>query len=90
MLKVEGLEARVVDGPAILKGIDLEVLPGQIHAVMGPNGSGKSTLSRVLAGHPDYEVTAGSLRFEVDGQWRDLLTMEPHEPRRSRYAPPFA
>ena len=83
MLRVEGLEARVVDGPVILKGVDLEVRPGEIHAVMGPNGSGKSTLSRVLAGHPDYEVTAGRAGLTVDGEELDLLAMEPHERARA-------
>jgi Fe-S cluster assembly ATP-binding protein len=79
MLSIRKLTAKVVEGPDILKGIDLDVNAGEIHAVMGPNGSGKSTLSRVLAGHPDYEVTGGTINFEVNGQSRNLLEMEAHE-----------
>ena len=74
MLKIENLHA-VVDGKPILKGISLELNPGEIHAIMGPNGSGKSTLSYVLAGRPGYEVTQGSVT--LDGE--DLLELEPHE-----------
>jgi len=79
ILKIEGLCVRVVEGPPILKGVDLEVNEGQIHAVMGPNGSGKSTLARVLAGHPDYEVTSGTILYHHEGAWQDLTEMEPHE-----------
>ena len=74
MSKIEGLTAEVED-KAILKGIDLEVPQGEIHAIMGPNGSGKSTLSYVLAGREGYEITGGSVTFH--GQ--DLLAMEPEE-----------
>jgi Fe-S cluster assembly ATP-binding protein len=74
MLTIENLHA-TVDGKAILKGITLELKPGEIHAIMGPNGSGKSTLSYVLAGRPGYEVTEGSVT--LDGE--DLLELEPHE-----------
>jgi Fe-S cluster assembly ATP-binding protein len=74
MLKIEGLTAEV-EGKPILRGIDLEIAPGEVHAVMGPNGSGKSTLSYVLAGREGYEVTGGSVTY--DG--RDLLAMEPEE-----------
>ncbi|MDI3306223.1 MAG: Fe-S cluster assembly ATPase SufC [Acetobacteraceae bacterium] len=74
MLKIEGLTAEV-DGKPILKGIDLEVPTGELHAIMGPNGSGKSTLSYVLAGREGYEVTGGSVTFNG----RDLLAMEPEE-----------
>jgi Fe-S cluster assembly ATP-binding protein len=74
MLKIEGLTAEV-DGRPILKGIDLEVPTGEVHAVMGPNGSGKSTLSYVLAGREGYEVMGGSASW--DGH--DLLAMEPEE-----------
>jgi len=72
MLKIEKLHA-AVEGKEILKGIDLEVGRGQVHAIMGPNGSGKSTLAQVLAGRDTYEVTAGAVRFEGE----DLLEMAP-------------
>ena len=71
MLEIKGLRATVAD-KEILKGIDLTVLPGSVHAVMGPNGSGKSTLAQVLAGHPAYEVTAGTVRYNGE----DLLAMD--------------
>jgi len=74
MLEIRGLTANVGD-KEILKGIDLTINAGEVHAIMGPNGSGKSTLAQVLAGHPAYEVTGGSVRF--DG--RDLLDLEPEE-----------
>ncbi|MDB6084278.1 MAG: sufC [Gammaproteobacteria bacterium] len=63
MLNISDLRARVA-GKDILKGINLEVKPGEVHAIMGPNGSGKSTLAQVLAGREDYEVTGGSVTFE--------------------------
>ena len=62
LLDVKGLRAKVA-GIEILKGIDLTVRAGEVHAIMGPNGSGKSTLSKILAGHPDYELSGGSARF---------------------------
>ena len=72
MLKIEGLTAEV-EGKPILRGIDLHLPPGEVHAVMGPNGAGKSTLAYLLAGREDYAVTGGSVRFA--GQ--DLLALEP-------------
>jgi len=74
MLEIRNLHAEV-DGKPILKGIDLTINPGEVHAVMGPNGSGKSTLSYVLAGRDGYEVTGGTIRY----QGRDLLAMEIEE-----------
>ena len=74
MLSVKNLKAEV-DGKEILKGLDLTVMPGEVHAIMGPNGSGKSTLAQVVAGHEDYEVTGGSVTFK--GQ--DLLELDPEE-----------
>lgn len=74
MLKIQNLHASIGD-KEILKGLNLEVRPGEIHAIMGPNGAGKSTLSSVLVGHPSYEVTDGSIEFE--GQ--DIVELEPEE-----------
>ena len=70
MIKIENLHASI-DGQPILKGINLEVKPGEIHAIMGPNGSGKSTLASVLAGREEYEITEGSVTFEG----KDLLDL---------------
>ncbi len=74
MLKIEGLSASV-EGKEVLKGIDLEVPAGEVHAIMGPNGSGKSTLGYVLSGREGYEVTGGSVTFRGE----DLLGKEPEE-----------
>ena len=74
MLEIKDLKARAGDAD-ILKGLNLTVRPGEVHAIMGPNGSGKSTLANVLAGRPSVEVTGGSVRFEG----RDLTQMAPEE-----------
>jgi Fe-S cluster assembly ATP-binding protein len=72
MLRITNLHARV-GGREILRGVDLSIDLGEVHAIMGPNGSGKSTLARVLAGHPEYDVTDGTILFEGE----DLLAMDP-------------
>ena len=74
MLEIKNLHATVAD-TEILRGLDLTVNAGEVHAIMGPNGSGKSTLAQVLAGHPAYTVTAGSIMFEG----KDLTELEPEE-----------
>ena len=74
MLKIENLTATVND-KEVLKGISLEIKAGEVHAIMGPNGSGKSTLGKVLAGHPAYEITGGTVTFEG----KDLLELEADE-----------
>jgi Fe-S cluster assembly ATP-binding protein len=74
MLQIRNLQVRA-GGKDILRGIDLTVSKGEVHAIMGPNGSGKSTLARVLAGHPEYEVVAGTVTYNG----RDLLEMAPED-----------
>jgi Fe-S cluster assembly ATP-binding protein len=74
MLKIRNLRA-MIDGKEILKGIDLDVKPGEIHAIMGPNGSGKSTLASVLAGNEAFEVTDGTIEFKG----KDLLELAPED-----------
>lgn len=74
MLKIENLHASIA-GKEILKGINLEVKPGEVHAIMGPNGSGKSTLSNVLVGHPAYTVTEGKVTFNG----KDLMSLAPED-----------
>lgn len=74
ILSIKNLHVQI-DGKPILKGLNLEIGPGEIHALMGPNGAGKSTLAKVLAGHPSYEITEGSVQLEG----RDLLDLDPEE-----------
>lgn len=78
LLVVQGLRASI-NGTEILRGIDLTIKSGEIHAIMGLNGSGKSTLAKVLAGHAAYEITAGTVRFED----KDLLEMAPEDRARA-------
>jgi Fe-S cluster assembly ATP-binding protein len=80
LLKITNLHAEIAeDGTEILKGLDLELNAGEIHAIMGPNGSGKSTLSKVISGHPAYEVTDGDILFKGES----VLDMEPDERARA-------
>ena len=74
LLVIKNLHASI-DGKQILRGLDLTVNPGEVHALMGPNGSGKSTLSNVIAGHPSYEVTEGEIHF----MGQNITEMEPNE-----------
>ncbi|AGF52835.1 ABC transporter subunit [Synechocystis sp. PCC 6803] len=74
ILSIKNLTASV-DGNQILKGVNLEIKAGEVHAIMGRNGSGKSTLSKVITGHPDYEITGGEIIY----QGQDLSALEPHE-----------
>ena len=78
MLEIKDLHV-AIDGQEILQGLSLTVKAGEVHAIMGPNGSGKSTLARIIAGHPDYEVTRGEILYEVNRRKLNLLELEPHE-----------
>lgn len=78
MIEIKNLSA-AIDGNEILKGINLTVKKGEVHAIMGPNGSGKSTLSKIVAGHPAYTVTGGEINFEINGKMKNLLELDPAE-----------
>ena len=78
MLSIKNLFAKT-DDKEILRGLNLEVKEWEVHAIMGPNGSGKSTLSKVIAGHPDYEVTKGSVQYEINFKEKDLLELDPSD-----------
>lgn len=78
MLEVSNLHANVEDNE-ILKGLSIKINKGEVHAIMGPNGSGKSTLSKVISGHPDYEVTDGVVKYEYRGKLQDISELEPDE-----------
>ena len=78
LLEIKNLYAQVEEKP-VLKGLNLTINPGEIHAIMGPNGSGKSTLSKVVAGHPSYEVTEGTIDYEINFKNKNLFDLEADE-----------
>jgi len=82
MFEIRDLYANL-DGKEIIQGLNLTVKPGEVHAIMGPNGSGKSTFSKIVAGHPDYEVKSGEVMFDVNFKMKNILELEPDERARN-------
>ncbi len=78
MIEIKNLHASIESKP-VLKGLSLKIGPGEVHAIMGPNGSGKSTLSKVIAGHPSYDVTEGQIMFDVNFESKNILDLSADE-----------
>jgi len=78
MIEIRNLKAKI-ENKEILRGINLTIKKGEIHAIMGPNGSGKSTLSKIIAGHPAYEVTEGEILYEINGKLKNILELDAAE-----------
>jgi len=78
MLEIKNLHAEV-NGTPILNGVNLSINPGEVHAIMGPNGSGKSTLAKIIAGHPDYDITKGEIIYEMNFKKVNILDLAPEQ-----------